>query len=196
MSSDFSSKTEDTKIKKLSKILTKYAEREEVEFLLSDDVLHPSEVLSSSGGLSLFLIEAKEIYEKIYNNLYTAEELMQALGIKLKKLTQEEMIREQEYLKKIPRNKKFPIDFYENKESLLGFIPKISKNVPCDFLTLAYFSHYTLEEYLKIYKKNRLLLVDGKIPLEPLYNKMIEKLETKEIKIIPSTSISKTSSKN
>lgn len=68
-------KSEDKKIQKITNLLVKYAEKEEVEFSLGGNQLTPVEALSFFSGLALFLIPAKETYEKIYNNLHTVEEL-------------------------------------------------------------------------------------------------------------------------
>ncbi len=185
-------KSEDKKINKLSRVLIKYTEQEGIEFSFGGNVLYPIEALSFFGGLSLFLIEAKDNYEKIHNGIYTVEELMQGLGRKIKEPTFEESIKEQSYLNKIPKTKLFPIDFYEKEEeTFFGFIPRISQEIPCDFLTIAHFSHYTLEEYLKIYKKNKMLLVDGRVPLDPLYDKMVTKINANKVKIIPASSMPK-----
>lgn len=190
-------KSEDKKIQKLSNVLIKYAEREGVEFSFGGNVLYAVEALSFFGGMPLFLIEAKENYEKLYNNLYTVEELMGGLGKKIKTPTTEQAQKEQEYLKRIPINKEFPINFHEQQdETFFGFIPRISEEIPCDFLTIAHFSQYTLEEYLRIYKKNKMLLIEGRVPLDPLYDKMVTKINAKEVRIVPASVSPKASSEN
>jgi hypothetical protein len=185
-------KSEDKKIQKLSNVLIKYAEQEGIEFSLGGTPLYPVETLSFFGALPLFLIEAKENYEKIYNGLYTTEELMQGLGKKIKEPTMEESIKEKTFLTNAPKEKVFPISFYEVKDgSFFGFIPRVSQDIICDFLTIAHFSHYTLEEYIKIYKKNKMLLIEGKVPLDPLYDKMVNKINTNQVKVLSTPSNSK-----
>lgn len=186
-------KAQDKKIQKLSNVLIKYAEQEGVEFSFGGNALYPIEALSFFGGLSLFLVEAKDNYEKVYNSLYTVEELMQSLGKKIKEPSFEETLKEQAYLNKLPKSKIFPIEFHEKEEeTFFGFIPRISQEIPCDFLTIAHFSHYTLEEYLKIYKKNKMLLIEGKVPLDPLYDKMVNKINANKVKILPASIAQKT----
>ncbi|NCQ52306.1 hypothetical protein GW796_10575 [archaeon] len=185
-------KSQDKKINKLSNVLIRYAEQEGVEFSFGGKPLYPVEALSFFGGLSLFLIEAKENYEKLYNNLYSVEELMGGLGKKIKEQTQEQQTKEQEFLSRLPKEKLFPIEFHEKEEdTFFGFIPRISETIPCDFLTIAHFSHYTLDEYLKIYKKNKMLLIDGRIPLDSLYDKMVTKINANKVLVVPLSSISK-----
>lgn len=184
-------KSEDKKIQKLSNLLTKYAETKGVEFSFGGQEVYLMEAFADFGGLVLFLAEAKEVYEKIYNNLYTAEDLMYDVmkGKKIKKLSNDDSLREQQFLSDIPRDKIFPIDFVEKTENTyFGFVPKTSNDVPSDFFILSHFSIYSLEEYLKIYKKNKLLLIEGKIPLDPLYERMVNKVNTRSINVIPSTS--------
>lgn len=190
-------KSEDKKIQKLSNVLIKYAETEGVEFSFGGNPLYAIEALSFFGGMPLFLIEAKEHYEKLYNNLYSVEELMLGLGKKIKNPTAEQSEQEKEFLKSLPINKRFPIDFHERQdETFFGFIPRISEEIPCDFLTIAHFSQYTLEEYLRIYKKNKMLLIEGRVPLDPLYDKMVDKINAKQVRIIPEAMNPRASSEN
>lgn len=190
-------KSEDKKIQKLSNILTRYAESEGVEFSFGGNALYPIETFSFFGGLPLFVVEAKEHYEKLYNNLYSVEELMAGLDKKIKTPTAEELLKEQELLKNLPINKVFPIELHQKEDdTFFGCVPRVSEEIPCDFSIIAHFSHYTLEEYLRIYKKNKMLLIDGRVPLDPLYDKMITKMNAKQLKIIPDTTIPKISSEN
>lgn len=190
-------KSEDKKIQKLSNILTRYAESEGIEFSFGGNALYPIETFAFFGGLPLFMVEAKEHYEKLYNNLYSVEELMTSLGKKIKNPTPDELLKEQEFLKNQPINKPFPVDLHQKEEdTFFGCVPRVSEEIPCDFLTIAHFSQYTLEEYLKIYKKNKMLLIDGRIPLDPLYDKMITKMNAKQLKIIPDNTVPKISSEN
>jgi hypothetical protein len=190
-------KSEDKKIQKLSNILIKYADQQGVEFSFGGNTLYPVEALSFFGGLSLFLVEAKENYEKVYNNLYTVGELMDGLGKKIKEPTPDQVKKEEEFFNKQQKTKIFPIELYQKEEeTFFGFEPKVSMDIPADFLMIAHFSHYTLEEYLKIYKKNKMLLIDGKIPLDPLYDKMVTKFNQNKLRIIPVSSLPKASSEN
>lgn len=184
--------SEDKKIQKLTNMLVKHVENEGVSFSFGGEELYPIEALSFFGGLPIILIEAKETYEKIYNNLFTVEELMAGIGRKIKEPTDEEYIKEQEFLKKQPIKKRFPIEFLEQEnDTFFGFIPRLPDGVPAAFSTIAHFSHYSLDEYIKLYKKNKMLLIDGKIPLDPLYEKMVNKISSNQIKIIKSANMGK-----
>lgn len=177
-------KSEDKKIQKLSKVLIRYVESQGVEFSFGGQELYAMEAFSDFGGLSLFLAEAKENYEKIYNHLYTVEELFETMGKKTKKLSLDEMIKEQNYLDSLPKEKIFPIEFIEKSEdTYFGFVPRVSQVLPPDFSMLTHFSVHAVEEYLKIYKKNKLLLIEGKIPLDPLYDKMVTRINTQKMKV-------------
>ena len=175
-------KSEDKKIHRLSKLLTTYAESQGVEFSFGGQEVYALETFAHFGALPLFLMEAKEVYEKVYNNLYTTEELMIEFGKKIKKLSVEENLKEQSFLETKPRDKVFPIDFVEKSEdTYFGFVPRISQEIPADFFMLSHFTMYSLDEYLKIYKKNKALLIEGKIPLDPLYERMVTKINTKQV---------------
>ncbi len=184
--------SEDKKIQKLTNLLVKYAEKEGADFSFGGNEFYPVETFSFFGCMPLFLIEAKENYEKIYNNLYTVEELMAGIGRKVTKISDADLAKEKEWLNEQEIKKEFPIEFFEKEEdTFFGFIPKTSKAESADFITLAFFTQYAVENYIKTYKNNELLLVDGKIPLEPLYEKMVTKINNKEIKIIPTSSVDK-----
>lgn len=174
--------SQDKKIQKLSNLLTRYAESEGLEFSFGDTQIYALEAFAHFGGLSLFLIEAKENYEKVYNKIYTIDELMQPFGKAIPQLTIEQTLKEQDYIENQSKKNVFPIDFHEQEEdTYFGFIPRLSENIPSDFVLLAHFTHYSLDEYIKIYKKNKMLLIDGKIPLDPLYDKMVKKINLNQI---------------
>ena len=179
-------KSESKKIQKISNILTKYAEQNAIEFSFGGQDIYPLETFAHFGCLSLFLFEAKEMYEKVYNNLYSTQELMAGLGHAMKEISVEQSIKEQEYLKNVRIEKKFPIDFYEQEENCyFGFVPKESPSEDFDFLNVAHFTHYSLEEYVRIYKNNKNLMVQGKIPLDPLFEKMMDKINAQKVVIKP-----------
>lgn len=180
-------KSKDKKLQKLSNILTAYAESEGVSFIFDNEQeMSPFETFAHFGALSLFLLEAKDTYEKVYNKIYSAEELMQSFGKKFGNLTMDELVAEQEYLESLPKEKIFPIEFQaKSEDTYFGFIPTLSKDLPSDFFTIAHFTHYSVEEYIRLYKKNKMLLVDGKIPLDPLFEKMVMKINTNKVRIIP-----------
>jgi hypothetical protein len=175
-------KSEDKKIQKLTNLLLKHAEREGVEFSFGGEELYLVETFSDFGGLPMFLVEAKEIYEKVYNNLFTVQELMNGMGVKIKQPNMEEMSLEQDFLDKQPITHLFPIDFIKKEnDTFFGFVPKTIDGNSGDFSIIAHFSHYSLDEYIKLYKRNKMLLVDGKIPLDPLYEKMVNKINNKKL---------------
>lgn len=174
--------SEDKKIQKLTNLLVKHSEKEGVEFSFGGEELYLVETFSDFGGLPMFLSEAKEIYEKIYNNLFTVQELMDGIGRKIKEPTIEELIKEQDFLDKQPLTHLFPIEFIKKEsDTFFGFIPKTIEGNSGDFAIIAHFSHYSLDEYIKLYKRNKMLLVDGKIPLDPLYEKMVNKINNKKL---------------
>lgn len=178
-------KAPDKKIQKLANLLTKYVEQEGVEFCFGDQPVFPMETFAHFGCLSLFLLEAKDQYEKMFNNLYTVQELMTPFAHKVKELTMEQKLDEDNYLASLPKTKLFPIEFHEQEaDTYFGFIPRLSQDMPNDFFILAHFTQYTVEEYIKMYKEKKLLLIDGRIPLDTLYEKMEEKINAKQIDII------------
>lgn len=182
-------KAPDKKIQKISTLLTKYAESQGIEFCFGDEEVYPVEAFAFFGALSLFLIEAKEMYEKLYNNLYTVDELMSSFGNKIKELNLEQILKEQDYLSKKKKDKVFPIELHQKEEeTYFGFIPRLSSG-KADFYVLAHFSLFAVEEYVKEYIAKPVLLVDGRVPLEPLYEKMINKLNAKEMSIIPQSAL-------
>lgn len=182
-------KAPDKKIQKISNLLTRYAESQGIEFCFGDEEVYPTEAFAFFGALPLFLIEAKEIYEKLYNNLYSVEELMASFGKKIKELNLEQVLKEESFLSQKKRDKVFPIDLHQKEEeTYFGFIPRLSDN-KVDFYILAHFSLFAVEEYVKDYLKKPVLLVDGRVPLDPLYEKMLNKLNTKQIPIIPESAL-------
>ena len=179
-------KAKDEKIRKLSNILTKYADGEELGFLFEGHVLKNIDVFGHYGALSLFLIEAQETYEKYANGLFSTPELLSTITEPDSKLRMKDADaqKDQEWINKREKEYKFPISYYFQEENtFFSFIPRVSEEVPCDFYLVAHYAHYTLEEYVKKYKlENK--LQDGKIPLDELYNKMIEKINDRKVDVI------------
>lgn len=189
-------KAPDRKIQKISNLLTKYAESQGIDFSFGDDQVSPTEVFAFFGALSLFLVEAKEIYEKLYNNLYTVEELMSSFDKKIKELNLEQTLKEESYLSNKKKDKVFPIELHQKEqETYFGFIPRITSE-KVDFYILAHFSLFAVEEYVKQYMEKPILLVDGKVPLDPLYEKIINKLNSKQISIVPQSTLLNAINKN
>lgn len=181
----------DKKIRKLSRLLTRQAEQEGVEFSFGEQVVYPMEAFAHFGCLSLFLIEAKETYEKVYNGLYTAKELMEGFGKSYGELSLDQMVEEQKYLDSLPKEKVFPIEFHDQEDSTyFGFIPRPSLDVPGDFFLLSHFTVYSVEEYVKKYKMNKMMLVEGRVPLDPLYDKMVRKMNARQIETVPALPMS------
>lgn len=179
----------DKKIQKISNLLTKYAESQGIEFCFGDEEVYPTEAFAFFGALSLFLIEAKEIYEKLYNNLYTVEELMETFGKKIKELKLEQVLSEEKYISNKKKDKLFPIELHQKEsETYFGFIPRLADG-KTDFYVLAHFSLFALEEYVKEYMAKPVLLVEGRVPLDPLYEKMLNKINAKEMKVIPESAL-------
>lgn len=64
------------------------------------------------------------------------------------------------------------LEFIEEEEgSILGVSAKLSEidQKTVSFSVLAHFTHYSLDEYMRQYKKNRMLRINDMIPLDPLY---------------------------
>lgn len=180
-------KSIDLKIQKLSNILIKYADSKGYEFTFSEQEIYNLETFSDFGGLSLFLLESKDLYEKIYNNLYTVEELMLTIGNRTKKLSIEDSIKEQEFLESRVKDVKFPISFYEKEENTyFGFIPLISENEKIDFFNLSHITIKILDDYVK-FCNDKNLTKNNKIPLDPLIEKLNNKILSQKIIIIPIT---------
>jgi hypothetical protein len=178
-------KSSDKKIQKISNMLIKESENKGVEFCFGEQPLSSIETFSYYGALSLFLVEAKEIFEKTYNNLWTVKDLMEPLGGINRELTIEEEMLESEYLKKLPKNKTFPITFVADSGiNYFGFVPYSNSDFTVkDFYMVTHFTHYVIENYIKTYALNRMLLVDGRIPLDPLFEKLNNKLNSYELNI-------------
>ena len=179
-------KSSDKKIRKLTNILVNYAEQNDIKFSLGGEEVYSVETFSDFGALSLFLLEAKELFEKLYNNKFTIEELMQPFGKKIKQLTTEEEKQESDYLNKQPTNKTFPILFEQKEEgTYFGFAPVINKNTDNDFYIISHFALHIIDEYVKQYKNNKSLMINGMIPLDALYDKLIKNINNNKIEIIP-----------
>lgn len=77
--------------------------------------------------------------------------------------------------------------FYEEEE---GSIVGVSANLPLadsvPFTVLAHFTQYSMEEYMRQYKKNRMLRINDMIPLEPLFNEWNQALQKKDfLRVLP-----------
>ena len=60
----------DSKVEKLSVILEKYLDSQEVSFVIQGETLYNHEVSAHFGCLSLFLLKAKDVYEKTFNGAF------------------------------------------------------------------------------------------------------------------------------
>lgn len=180
-------KSSSKKIQKISNILIKYADSKNYEFMLFGESFFNVETFSAMGSLSIFLYSAKETYEKIYNNKFTVEELLSEMGHVMRDLTSEEQLKEEIYLNSIEINKQFPLEFIKTEEgkSYFEFEPSLVNGKDVDFFMLAHFTLYALDSYVKTYQKNPALLIDGKIPLDPLFNKMFEDINANKIELKP-----------
>lgn len=182
--------SQDPKLRKLTNMLVRYAETEGLVFSLDGEKSFPQEVFGHFGCLAFFLIEAKELYEKIYNKKYSFEDLMSGIG-RNATLNEEQLRQDSEYLSGIESNKLFPIKFVENSEkTYFGFEPQIVEGMPDDFIILTHFTHCSVEEYVKAYKKNKEKMLKGEmIPIEPLYRRIVEKINSGLIEIKPSATV-------
>lgn len=170
--------SEDIKINKLSKLLTSYSDSRGISFCFQEQQLYNEEVFAHFGCLSLFLVEAKQLYEKIYNGLYTTEELLDGIVKRPRNLTENQKEIEKKFINELPINKKFPIRLIEAEdgETYFNFYPLTDPSISSDFSIISHFSLFSLEEYVKLYTNNKTLMIDGNIPLDPLYTKMVEQV--------------------
>lgn len=181
-------KSNDKKIKKISNLLVKYAEQSNINFTFSGKDLYPVETFSHFGFLSLFLLETKDLYEKVFNKSYTIEELLEGVNQKVPDLDEKMKLKDLEYVSKQPKEFVFPIDFVEQEEgTYLGFVPKTSKDVDyVDFAPLAFCTIHTVENYINKYApKNRNKNETLDVPLDILFDKMSQKINNNQVKIKP-----------
>lgn len=184
MSSNY--KSQDEKIEKLSKILKTFADNEGVEFVFEGHPLKNIDVFGHYGALSLFLVEAQEIYEKIANGNFSTTELLGTIvpPDQKPKMRVEDLKKDEEWMENKRKNKEyiFPISYYTQEENtFFSFIPRVSEEIPCDFYLIAHYTHYALDEYVKKYK---LTAENGKIPLDELYNKMLTKINDRKLNLV------------
>lgn len=182
----------DHKIQKITNLLVRYAESLDYKFSYCGEDIYPVETFSYFGGLALFALEAKEYYEKIYNKLFTVEELLSIYDKPVfsnKKglvITDEDRKKDRAYIENLEINKKFGIELVEQEENTyFGLIVRISPDKNVDFSTLSHLFVYSLDNYVKEYKlKNNIDILNEPIPLDELYDKMINKINANKINII------------
>jgi hypothetical protein len=166
MSNSDEFKALDNKVEKLSTILEKYLDSQEVSFVIQGETLYNHEVSAHFGCLPLFLLKAKDTYEKVFNNAYSPDELAQFLNIDANFVNTLENAKN---MNQVKIEKTFPIDFIENESSYFNSSPVMLSNTNgAVFSIVSHFTFYSIEEYVKQYKRNRGLMIDGKIPLDPL----------------------------
>ncbi len=153
------SPSEDKRINGLSYVIQRYLADKNVTFVLQEQDIFAQEVGWHLGVLPLFLMKAKKTYDELFAN--------------------------KEYVIPGFENKKFPIEFFENSDAFFNVEPKLSPNSQNDgaFILINHFCHYAITEYLNWYKKNEIAIIDGKIPLDPLFDEWINSIETGYIKI-------------
>lgn len=177
--------TNDNKIDKITQVLISYAEDKKLEFSLGSRELKTEYAFSYFGILPMFLLEAKENYEKVFNNHYSAEELLNIISPKQegnRDIPFELKARDVQYMNTKELNKKFPLQFFETNpnETLFDFEPRIEHLMDDDksisFSIIIHFIVHAFDEFIKIYEAKPALLIDGKIPLDPLCDKWFNKL--------------------
>ena len=177
--------TNDQKIDKISKVLLSYAEEKNLEFSLGSRELKREYAFSYFGILPMFLLDAKETYEKVMNNHYSAEELLNVISPKTngnRDVPFELMKKDVQYKNTKELDKKYPLQFFETKENetLFDFEPRIEhlmdENKSISFSVIIHFVLYSFEEFVSVYEAKPALLIDGKIPLDPLCDKWFNKL--------------------
>lgn len=181
----------DKKIQKITNLLVRYAENKGYTFNYYDEEVYPVEAFSHFGALGLFALEAKEHYEKVYNKLYSIEELLETLNSSKSRkhpISEEDKKKDNEYLEQQSVVKKFGIELVEQEENTyFGFIVRISPDITTDFSTLSHFFIHALEEYVNEYKlKNNITVIKEPIPLDDLYNKMVMKINNDKVLLLNS----------
>lgn len=182
-------KAPDLKIQKLTDLLIKHSEGLKVQYVLVKERFDYEDIFSHLGGLGLFMIETKELYEKIYNKNYSAVELASVLtgdgGVEKieKTLTVEDRRKDLEITDGLIVLKKFPVELVEQKDgTYFDFIVRKHPHIDISFSELAYITSFVVEDYCNKYKKE----IDGEIviPLDTLYSKMVHKINARKINII------------
>lgn len=176
--------SEDQKIDFLNNMILQQFTDAGLEFSIEGTDLFHQEVAGHFGCLNLFLLETQEVYEKISNQKFTLDEFKE-IGLNFN-----ESEKQIEGLKKIT-SKKFPILFAEDSEAYFNCSPYFDYTSDFSFAVLAHFTHFTIDEILKIYLKNKNLLVNGRIPLDNLYSKWKKALDDDKIILIEKANIQK-----
>lgn len=179
-------KAKDKKLQKLSNLLTAYTNNQfaNVDFYIADEQISPEEMFNHIGGLTLFAVEAKNLYEKIYNRNYLYSDLTEHFKSTYS-LTEQQKELDFKLFSEHPKQYHFPIQFIENKEkSLLGVVPILDENF--NFSIISHFMVYTVEEFFlknKIKKINSLNQERDSVDIAILYEQLIHKISTKQISI-------------
>lgn len=177
-------KSKDEKIQLLSEILTSYANQENLNFIIESQELYNQEVFGFFGCLPLLLLDAKDNYEKIYNQNFSSVDLMSAYR-KKNSSSNETNTEEMDKIDDEKIKKMFPIVFMDNEEAFFNAEPVLDKNSNFPFVILSHFVHHAVEEYVNQYKLNPSLLINGKIPLDSLYAKWSKYILSNKIEIKP-----------
>lgn len=180
----------DPLINNMSKILVNVADSNGYKFSLSNKVLQSNFIFSYHAILPIFLLEAKEIHEKVFNKKFTAQELLNTINLKKDvsdepgpEIPRDLVERDRKAVESIPSTIEFPMQIFTTnpEDTLFGFEPRIehlrSSHPNFNFGLIASCAIHGLEEYANKYEKNPTLKVDGCIPLEPLCQKWFKKLE-------------------
>lgn len=180
----------DSLINNMTKILVNVSEEKGYKFSLRNKTLQPQFIFSYCAMLPIFMLEAKEIYEKIFNKKFTAQELLNTVNLKKNptsepgpEIPKELVARDLEAVEKLPVEQSFPMQVFVTNpdETFFGFEPRMEhlkeNNPNFNFGLMASCAIHGLEEYVKHYEKNPSLKVDGTIPLEPFCQKWFNKLE-------------------
>ncbi len=197
-------KSTDKKINKIGQVLKKFANKENITFCFEGEEISLEEVFSASGFLTLFLADAKELYEKVANGLYTHKELMEPISAggtaqkakKARKMPQELFEAEMAYLSSQPTPFRFPILFVQKDKTYVSAVPFVDPKKKAAMLTLTGFAVESLLEYAKTYKNDKSLLIDGMVPIEPLFEKISMDIQAKKIKIHPKSMLAELEGSN
>lgn len=169
----------DKKIQKMTDILVRYSDLNGFNYSFGGSELYPVEAFSDFGGLSLFLNESRELFQKLYSKNYSYKELMESIGRRNIILTQSQIQKESSYLDSI-KTKEFPVNFLEKEEgTFFGFSPIFSDTNNGEFNIIAHLTFYSLEECIKKAKEKK--IENNAIPLDDLYEKMVLDISNKKL---------------
>ncbi len=150
-------KSDNKGINALETVVSGFLKANGLSFVVQENDLYPDEVGAFFGALPLFLFKAKDNYDKVYKSLPDGDTQLGLL------------------------KKDFPIEFLLNEDAYFNVEPYYVDNAEVPLSFVLHLAHFSVEEFVNQFNKNKMLLVDGKIPLDSLYGEWVEALESNKI---------------